>query len=89
MWLTDYLDKGASLGADAACLTMGPLSLSYGEVQRLSYRVARALDQQYILCPLLVRFICLCRGGASGTTLFDVRTDPQMNTLPETDMNST
>jgi fatty-acyl-CoA synthase len=48
MWLTDYLDKGASLGADAACLTMGPLSLSYGEVQRLSYRVARALDRSGI-----------------------------------------
>ncbi|MFI5612086.1 long-chain fatty acid--CoA ligase [Amycolatopsis sp. NPDC051903] len=43
MRLTEYLDKGASLGAPAACLTAGGVSLSYGEVQELSWRVARAL----------------------------------------------
>jgi fatty-acyl-CoA synthase len=41
--LTDYLDKGASLGAEAPCLTMDGRDLSYGEVQRLSYQVARGL----------------------------------------------
>ena len=39
MRLVDYLDKGASLGADAPCLTMDGKDLSYGEVQRLSYRI--------------------------------------------------
>src|SRR5580658_58002 len=48
MQLIDYLDKGASLGADAPCLTMGSRSLSYGEVQRQSYLVARALDRSGI-----------------------------------------
>jgi fatty-acyl-CoA synthase len=43
--LTDYLDKGASLGPRAPCLMMGGQSLTYGDVQRLSYRVARALDR--------------------------------------------
>ena len=43
MRLVDYLDKGASLGADAPCLTMDGRDLSYGEVQRLSYRIARGL----------------------------------------------
>jgi fatty-acyl-CoA synthase len=43
MSLTAYLDKGASLGPDAPCLTMGQSSLSYGEVQALTRRVARAL----------------------------------------------
>ncbi|HTC96149.1 MAG TPA: AMP-binding protein [Bradyrhizobium sp.] len=43
MRLIDYLDKGASLGADAPCLTMDGRDLSYGEVQRLSYRVAKGL----------------------------------------------
>jgi fatty-acyl-CoA synthase len=41
--LVDYLDKGASLGADAPCLTMDGKDLSYGEVQRFSYRIARGL----------------------------------------------
>src|ERR1700678_4355240 len=48
MRLTDYLDKGASLGPDRPCLTMGALSLSYGDVQRLSYTIARALDRSGI-----------------------------------------
>ena len=43
MGLTVYLDKGASLGRDAPCLTLGGVSLSYGDVQDLSHAVARAL----------------------------------------------
>ncbi|MBN9747259.1 AMP-dependent acyl-CoA synthetase [Amycolatopsis sp. A1MSW2902] len=43
MRLTDYLDKGASLGPSAPCLTTDGGSLSYGEVQQLSWQVARAL----------------------------------------------
>jgi acyl-CoA synthetase (AMP-forming)/AMP-acid ligase II len=45
MRLVDYLDKGASLGEDAPCLTMGTADLSYGDVQRISHRVARALQK--------------------------------------------
>lgn len=41
--LVDYLDKGASLGRDAPCLVEGSQSLSYGEVQDLSWSVAGAL----------------------------------------------
>ena len=48
MGLTYYLDKGASLGPDAPCLTMGDRSLSYTEVQQLSRRVARALNRSGI-----------------------------------------
>jgi len=43
MRLTDFLDKGASLGPAAPCLTMGGRSRSYAEVQRLSWVIARAL----------------------------------------------
>jgi fatty-acyl-CoA synthase len=43
MSLVAYLDKGASLGPDAPCLTMGERSLSYAEVQDFSFRVAGAL----------------------------------------------
>jgi fatty-acyl-CoA synthase len=43
MSLVGYLDKGASLGPDAPCLTMGERSLSYAEVQDLSRRIAGAL----------------------------------------------
>ncbi|MGY1784481.1 AMP-binding protein [Geodermatophilus sp. SYSU D00698] len=43
MSLTAYLDKGASLGPDAPCLTGPDGSMSYGEVQRFSRRVAGAL----------------------------------------------
>jgi len=43
MRLIGYLDKGASLGVDAPCLTMDGRDLSYGDVQRLSYRIARGL----------------------------------------------
>nr|WP_239063109.1 long-chain fatty acid--CoA ligase [Streptomyces sp. SID13031] len=45
----DYLDKGASLGADAPCLTMDGTSLSYGEVQQLSWQVGRALHRSAVL----------------------------------------
>jgi acyl-CoA synthetase (AMP-forming)/AMP-acid ligase II len=43
--LTDHLDKGASLGTGSPCLTMGDRTLSYGEVQTLSWQVARALHR--------------------------------------------
>ncbi len=43
MRLTDYLDKGASLGPASPCLTMGETILTYGDVQQLSLTVARAL----------------------------------------------
>jgi fatty-acyl-CoA synthase len=45
MRLIDYLDKGAMLGADAPCLTMGETDLSYRDVQRLTFRIARALQR--------------------------------------------
>ena len=45
MRLIDYLDKGAMLGEDAPCLTMGEVDLSYAEVQRLSHRIARGLQR--------------------------------------------
>ena len=41
--LVDYLDKGATLGRDAPCLSEGDDTLSYAEVQDLSWRVAGAL----------------------------------------------
>ncbi|OXM67600.1 AMP-binding protein [Amycolatopsis vastitatis] len=45
MRLADYLDKGASLGPSAPCLTTAGISLSYATVQELSWRIARALDR--------------------------------------------
>jgi fatty-acyl-CoA synthase len=45
MRLIDYLDKGAMLGAAAPCLTMGDKDFSYGDVQRLTWRVTRALHR--------------------------------------------
>ncbi len=48
MRLVDYLDKGASLGALHACLTMGELDLSYAQVQRISHQVGRALQRSGI-----------------------------------------
>ncbi|WP_432730760.1 acyl-CoA synthetase [Variovorax sp. W6] len=45
MRLVDYLDKGAQLGAQAPCLTMAGKDLSYGQVQRISWRVARGLQR--------------------------------------------
>jgi acyl-CoA synthetase (AMP-forming)/AMP-acid ligase II len=43
MRIADYLDKGASLGPDAPCLTTDNVSMSYAEVQALSHKVASAL----------------------------------------------
>ncbi|GAA1662679.1 long-chain fatty acid--CoA ligase [Kribbella yunnanensis] len=43
MRLVDYLDKGASLGADRPCLTTDGETLTYADVQDLSYRIARGL----------------------------------------------
>ena len=43
MRLTDYLDKGTSIGADAPCLVMGDTSMTYADVQQLSHRIAHAL----------------------------------------------
>ena len=48
MRFIDYLDKGVSLGANAPCLTMDGHDLSYGEVQKLSYRIARAFERSGI-----------------------------------------
>ena len=49
MRLIDYLDKGASLGSAAPCLTMDGRTLTYGDVQRLSWKVARALGRSGVL----------------------------------------
>jgi acyl-CoA synthetase (AMP-forming)/AMP-acid ligase II len=43
--LVDYLDKGASLGAGAPCLTTDGRTSTYGEVRELSVRIAAALDR--------------------------------------------
>lgn len=43
MRLVEYLDKGASLGADAPCLVTGDEVLTYGQVQQRSHGVAAAL----------------------------------------------
>jgi fatty-acyl-CoA synthase len=45
MRLTDYLDKGASLGPEAPCLTTAGHTLSYGEVQQLAGQIAGALER--------------------------------------------
>ena len=45
MRLIDYLDKGAALGPGAPCLTMGERDMSYADVQRVTWRVARALQR--------------------------------------------
>ena len=45
MRLTDYLDKGASLGPEAPCLTTAGHTLSYGEVQQLAGQIAAALGR--------------------------------------------
>lgn len=44
MRLSDYLDKGSSLGREAACLTAGETTLSYGEVRDRSVAIAGALQ---------------------------------------------
>jgi fatty-acyl-CoA synthase len=47
--LSDYLDKGASLGGDAPCFTTNGDSLSYRDVQALSVRIAAALRASGVL----------------------------------------
>jgi acyl-CoA synthetase (AMP-forming)/AMP-acid ligase II len=46
--LTDYLDKGASLGTDRPCLTTRGRTLSYGDVQEQSFKIAQALNRSGI-----------------------------------------
>ena len=46
MRIVDYLDKGASLGADAPCLTTDGQSMTYAAVRALSFRVAAALARR-------------------------------------------
>jgi acyl-CoA synthetase (AMP-forming)/AMP-acid ligase II len=46
--LIDYLDKGASLGPDSPCMSMGDTVASYGAVQGLSWQVARALHRSLV-----------------------------------------
>ncbi|MBJ8346074.1 long-chain fatty acid--CoA ligase [Antrihabitans sp. YC2-6] len=48
MRLVDYLDKGASLGPENPCLTMGAETVTYGDVQRSSHRIAWALQRSGI-----------------------------------------
>ncbi len=48
MRLTGFLDKGASLGPAAPCLTMAGHSRSYAEVQRLSWVIGQALARSGI-----------------------------------------
>jgi fatty-acyl-CoA synthase len=48
MRLSDYLDKGASLGPGAPCLTTDGVTRSYAEVHELSLRIAAALAAQGI-----------------------------------------
>src|ERR1700734_3546698 len=49
MRLSDFLDKGASVHPiDAPCLTMAGQARSYGDVQRLSWSVGRALARSGI-----------------------------------------
>ena len=48
MRLIDYLDKGAMLGEESPCLTMGAADLSYRDVQSISHRVARGLQRSGI-----------------------------------------
>lgn len=43
MRLADYLDKGASLGGDAPCLTTDGRTSTYAEVRELSFRISAAL----------------------------------------------
>ncbi|WP_035861784.1 acyl-CoA synthetase [Cryptosporangium arvum] len=48
MRLVDYLDKGASLGPDAPCLTTDGRSSTYAQVRELSFRIAAALARQNV-----------------------------------------
>ena len=42
MRLIDYLDKGAALGPDAPCLTMGERDMSYADASSSMLSTARA-----------------------------------------------
>jgi fatty-acyl-CoA synthase len=44
--LVDYLDKGASLGPEAPCLTTDGRSSTYAEVRDLSFRISAALARR-------------------------------------------
>ena len=55
MRLADYLDKGASLGAEAPCLTTDGVTATYAETQALSHRVAAALVGCGVIAPTHVR----------------------------------
>jgi fatty-acyl-CoA synthase len=44
--LVDYLDKGASLGPGAPCLTTDGASRTYAEVRELSFRISAALARR-------------------------------------------
>ena len=44
MRLSDYLDKGVSLGRDAPCLTIGETTRSYGQVYDDTVTIASALQ---------------------------------------------
>ncbi|GAC67303.1 AMP-binding protein [Gordonia soli] len=48
MRLVEYLDKGASMGRGAPCLTAGGVSATYGEVQDRSVAIAGALQHNGI-----------------------------------------
>ncbi|OZC45911.1 AMP-dependent acyl-CoA synthetase [Rhodococcus sp. RS1C4] len=45
MRLSDYLDKGMSLGRDAPCMTMGEYTRSYGDVHDDTVAIAGALQR--------------------------------------------
>jgi acyl-CoA synthetase (AMP-forming)/AMP-acid ligase II len=46
--LTHFLDKGTSLDPDAPCLTMAGNTRTCADVQRLSWKIARALSRSGI-----------------------------------------
>jgi fatty-acyl-CoA synthase len=48
MRLAEYLDKGASLGREAPCLTTGGVTVTYGDVQDRSVDIAGALQHSGI-----------------------------------------
>ncbi|MCT2584540.1 acyl-CoA synthetase [Actinophytocola gossypii] len=48
MRLCDYLDKGASLGGEAPCLTIDDVTTSYAEVRQRSLLIAGALQESGI-----------------------------------------
>jgi fatty-acyl-CoA synthase len=69
--LSDYLDKGASLGPDAPCLTTDRETSTYAEVQQLSMRVAAALASQGV-GPLDTVAILSANDPVAFTTVFGI-----------------